>query len=335
MKALLTITLLALVAFGQEQQKLIGEIEFFGYSGIDIKRLKDSLPFREGDEFEIEKRGQLSKIVQKAEESVQKILARPATDIAPVCCDKQGNWMIYIGLSGKTPRYHPQPEKNVRLPGNVIDLYKRFETELEGAIRRGVAKEDQSQGYALSIDPPLRKTQLEMREYALAQADLVREVLVAAKDDQHRIAASEILGYAQQSKPQILALVHAARDGNRTVRNNATRALWILVDSDPKLAMDVPQEFFVDLLLSGKWTDVNKASLLLASISEDRNENSLALLRRVEVQNRLIEIARWRTFHADPAKYLLGRAAGIEEKRLKALVTLGKTEEIIGRLSFQ
>lgn len=335
MKPLLMVALFAFVAFGKEDQKLVGEIEFYGYDGVDLERLKKSLPFEEGDEFNIDKKGQLAKLIKKTEESVQKTLARPATDVAPVCCDKQGNWMIYIGLSGKIPLYHPQPKEKVKLPGKVIDLYKRFERELEDAIRRGVAEEDQSQGYALSIDPPLRKTQLEMREYALAQEDLVRDVLVNAKDDQHRITASEILGYAKQSKAQILALVHAARDGNRIVRNNATRALWILVDSNPELAMDIPEEFYIDLLLSGKWSDVNKASLLLASITENKSEKILALLREDEVRNRLIEVARWRTWHADYAKYLLGRIAGIDEERLKALVASGETEEIINNLRSQ
>jgi hypothetical protein len=327
------ILLLAFAAFGQEEQKLVGEIEFYGYAGIDLKKLKDSLPFEEGDEFNIEKEGQLAKMMKKAEESVRKILARPAADIAPVCCDKQGNWMIYIGLFGKTPSYHPQPGGKANLPGKIIDLYERFEEQLEDAIKRGVAQEDQSQGYALSVDPPLRKTQMEMREYALDQGDLVRDVLMNAKEDKHRIAAAEILGYATQSKAQIVALVHAARDVNRIVRNNATRALWILVNSNPELAAEVPMEFYIDMLLSPKWTDANKASLTLSSMTEQNNPEILNRLRQKDVRERLIEMARWRTWHADYAKYLLGRLAGIDEERLKELVNSGQTDAIINRLS--
>ncbi len=327
------ILLLAFAAFGQEERKLIGEIEFFGYSGIDLKQLKESLPVQEGDEFNIEERGQLTKILREIEESVQEVLARPTTDILPVCCDRQGNWMIYIGLSGKDPLYHPQPEENKKLPGKIMNLYERFEKQLEDAIKRGVSQEDQSQGYALSIDPPLRKTQLEMREYALDQGDLVRDVLMNAKDDKHRIAAAEILGYAQQSKPQILALIHAARDENHIVRNNATRAFWILANSNPDLAAEVPIEFYIDMLLSKKWTDANKASLALSSITEQRNPEILNLLRRKDVQERLVEMARWRTWHAGYAKYVLGRIAGIDEERLKELVSSGQTDAIINHLS--
>jgi hypothetical protein len=327
------ILLFVFAAFGQEEQKLIGEIEFFGYSGIDLKQLRESLPVQEGDEFNIEKRGQLTKMLEKIERSVQKVLARPTTDILPVCCDRQGNWMIYIGLSGRDPLYHPQPMENKQLPGKILDLYERFEEQLEDAIKRGVAQEDQSQGYALSIDPPLRKTQMEMRKYALDQGDLVRDVLMNAKDDKHRIAAAEILGYAQQSNQQILALMHAARDENRIVRNNATRAFWILANSNPDLAAEVPTEFYIDMLLSQKWTDANKASLVLSSITEQDNPEILKSLRQKDVQERLVEMARWRTWHADYAKYVLGRLAGIEEKRLKELVDSGQTDAIINRLS--
>lgn len=333
MRSLLIILLLTFPAFGQEERKLIGEIEFFGYSGIDLKQLRESLPIQEGDEFNIEKRGQLTKILGKIETSIQEALARPTTDVLPVCCDRQGNWMIYIGLSGRDPLYHPQPEENKKLPGKILDLYERLEEQLEDAIKRGVAQEDQSQGYALSIDPPLRKTQLEMREYALEQGDLVRDVLVNGKDDKHRIAAAEILGYARQSKPQILALVHAARDENRIVRNNATRAFWILINSNPDLAAEVPMEFYIDMLLSQKWTDTNKASLALSSITERNNPEILNRLRQKDVQERLVEMARWRTWHAGYAKYVLGRLAGIDEKQLKELVNSGQTDAIINRLS--
>jgi hypothetical protein len=116
------------------------------------------------------------------------------------------------------------------------------------------------------------------------------------------------------------------------VRNNATRALLVLVESKPNLARDVPAEGFIELLLSGTWTDLNKAGFLLSSITRDRNPKLLARLRTVAVQERLIEMARWRTGHAEAARYLLGRMAGVDEKRLQQLVTSGKVEEILTRL---
>ncbi len=333
MKTLLMIVLLASGAVGQERQRLIGEIEFFGYAKIDLSKLKAALPFREGDEFRIGQTGDLAKIMKQTAESVRETVGRPATDIAPVCCDKQGNWMIYIGLSGKVARYLSQPKGGVRLQADAVNLYKDFASALENAIRGGAIEEDHGEGYALSIDPSLRKIQLELRAYALKHDAFLYDVLENSSNDQDRIAAAEILGYARQSERQLAALARASKDGNSTVRNNAIRALWVLVDSNPKLAMSIPPDFFVNMMLSGKWTDLNKSVLLLSSATASGNEKTLALLRENKVQERLIEMARWRTGHAESARYLLGRIAGIDVKRLEQLVKDGKTEEIINNIA--
>jgi hypothetical protein len=333
MKILAMIVLLVSGVFGQERPKQIGEIEFFGYAGIDLKKLKAALPFKEGDEFRIGQTGELAKIIEQTTESVKEAIGHPATDISPVCCDKQGNWMIYIGLSGKAARYRSQPKGTIRLPAHAADLYKRLTGALEDAIRRGAAEEDHGEGYALSVDPSLRQIQLETRKHALAHEELLYDVLENSSNDQDRIAAAEILGYARQSKRQLAALALAGKDSNTIVRNNATRALWVLVDSNPKLAVDIPPDFFIDMLLSGKWTDLNKSLLLLSSVTESGNEKTLALLRENRVRERLTEIARWKTGHAERAGYLLGRIAGIDAERLKQLVDDGNTEEIINGIA--
>lgn len=59
----------------------------------------------------------------------------------------------------------------------------------------------------------------------------------------------------------------------------------------------------------------------------------LAQLRRRDVRERLIEMARWRTGHAEAARRILGRVAGIDEKRLVRLVAAGEVEAIIKSLS--
>jgi hypothetical protein len=63
-----------------------------------------------------------------------------------------------------------------------------------------------------------------------------------------------------------------------------------------------------------------------------RDPTLLARLRRPEVLERLIEMARWRTGHAESARNLLGRIAGIEEDRLARLVAEGQVDEIIAAL---
>src|SRR4030095_12707937 len=133
-------------------------------------------------------------------------------------------------------------------------------------VQKGAAAEDQSKGYALSAAPEVRAAQLEMRKYAVDRGAFLRHVLATAADDQQRIVAAHLLGYTRQSRAQILALVAAHRDSNDTVRNNATRALLVLADSSPKIAAGIPLAEFVEQLLSGTWTDVNKSSGLLEII---------------------------------------------------------------------
>ena len=45
------IILLAATAAGQETPKLIGEIEYFGDSGIELNKVRAALPFHEKDIF--------------------------------------------------------------------------------------------------------------------------------------------------------------------------------------------------------------------------------------------------------------------------------------------
>jgi hypothetical protein len=327
---LVWLSLLASVAFGQDKPKVIGEIEFFGYAGSDLQKIKAALPVQEQEDFSLEAFAQKAEFTKAA---IKTVIGRAPTDVAPVCCDNAGNWIIYIGLSGSPAHYNPPPKAATRLPGNALELYDRFMKALMEGLQKGDFAEDHSTGYALSRSPLLRAAQLEMRAYAVKHEAIVRAVLKTAADDQQRIAAAELLGYAPQSKAQIAALVSANQDGNGLVRNNAVRALMVLADSNPKLAGEIPSTGFVDLLLSGTWTDLNKAGNALLVLTRNRNARLLASLRRREILDRLIEMARWRPGHAEPARVLLGRLAGIDEPRLQELIKTGKTEAIIDELN--
>jgi hypothetical protein len=106
----------------------------------------------------------------------------------------------------------------------------------------------------------------------------------------------------------------------------------VLAQSNPKVATEIPAENFIELLLSGTWTDLNKASSLLSYMTQGRSPELLAQLRRRAVLDRLIEIARWHTGHVEAARYILGRIARIDEERLVRLVTAGKVEVILNGL---
>jgi hypothetical protein len=322
------------LAIAQDKHRRIGEIDFYGYSGLDLDRIRAALPLREGDELS-DSDDAVLEAIGRISEAVKRIVGKPATDVAAVCCDAQGNGMFYIGLPGRsmsTVRYNPAPTGTVLLPARILSLYQETMEASSRVVRNGSSKEDSSKGYALSVDADLRAKQLATRAYALQHERLVRRVLASSQNAQQRIAAAHILGYARQSTQQIEALVSASYDSDETVRNNAIRALAVLAQSNPGVAAGIPTEHFVAMLSSGSWTDRNKAGFLLEELSKGRDPKLLSQLRSRSIDS-LIEMARWRSRgHADFARILIGRIAGIEETRLQSLVEAGQVDQIIEAL---
>lgn len=331
-RALLLISLLlGVITLGQENRRHIGEIDFYGYAGVDLDRVRAALPLHEGDDFP-DSDSALFDTIARIRSAITKVIGKAPTDIAVVCCDAQGRQMIYIGLPGKSMRsvpYNAPPKSTVSFPARVIDLYQQTMQAWSKAVRSGSGNEDSSRGYALSTDPDLRAKQLATRKYGIRHERLVLRVLASSKDADQRIAAAHILGYAHQSKEQIEALVNASDDVDETVRNNAIRALAVLAQSSLRVATLIPAEPFIAKLNSGSWTDRNKAGFLLNELSKGRNLKLLTQLRSQALVS-LLEMARWRSSgHAAFARILLGRIAGIEEKRLQQLVETGQVEQII------
>ena len=318
----------------QDKHRRIGEIDFYGYAGLDLDRIRATLPLREGDELSDSDDAVLD-VIARVREAVKQVVGKPPTDVAAVCCDAQGNGMFYIGLPGGSMRnvpYNPVPNGKVRLPALIVSLYQETMDASSKAVRNGSSGEDGSRGYALSVEPNLRAKQLATRVYALHHEGLVRRVLALAQDAEQRIAAAHVLGYARQSAQQIEALVRASYDSDETVRNNAIRALAVLAQSNPRVAARIPAEHFIAMLSSGSWTDRNKAGFLLDELSKTRDQKLLSRLGS-RALNSLIEMARWRSRgHADFARILLGRIAGLEETRLQQLVDAGQVDQIIGAL---
>ena len=327
---------LSLVAFAvaQDKHRRIGEIDFYGYAGLDLDRIRAVLPLREGDELS-DSDDAVLEAIGRIREAVKRVVGKPPTDVAAVCCDAQGNAMFYIGLPGNSIRnvpYRSTPLGRVRLPARIVSLYQETMEASSKAVRNGSSGEDDSKGYALSVEPDLRAKQLATRAYALHHEPLVRRVLASTQDAEQRIAAAHILGYARQSEEQIEALVKATYDADETVRNNAIRALAVLAQSNPRVAARIPAAHFIAMLSSGSWTDRNKAGFLLDELSKRRDPKLLSQLRSRALDS-LIEMARWRSRgHADFARILLGRIAGIEETRLQQLVEAGQVDQIIEAL---
>lgn len=324
--ALIVLLLFAPVV-AQNQSFVIGEVSFFGYAGLPVDRIRSSLPIQEGGSLAIQ---DVERTKNDIAQAVQRTIGRSATDVKVVCCDDSGKVMVFVGLPGGSSRklpYYSAPKGPVTLPKTMLDLYGRAMNLTFEAVQKQPG-EDRSKGYSLSNYAPLRETEVSIREFAIRNELLIRRVLMSSAKRQDRRAAAYALGYADQSKTQILALVRAGRDPDHEVRNNAVRGLGVLATFSEKLAAWIPARQIAAMLNSGVWEDRNKAALLMNILTGARDPELLGTLRSQALQS-LVEMARWKDRrHAWDARMILGRIAGIEEKRLAELATVD-VEEII------
>lgn len=334
--ALLLICVAAPLSTAQDQQVRLDIVDFFGASGIDLAALHSAMPVHVGSTFMLEGRKAVKEQIRQA---VAKVTGHDPTDTPLVCCTDKGGWMFYIGLQGKLYRpfaYNAPPTGGDKLPQEGLDAYKKATDALQHAVQSGQSQEDDSKGYALTSDPAEHAAELGMRAYAVQHEDEIRQALAHSSDAASRQAASELLGYANQSQTQIDALVAASRDEDGNVRNNAVRALAVLASSSKAVAAKIPPDNFIAMLNSGTWTDRNKGGFLLDGLTVSRDPKILHAID-TGARDSLIEMSRWHeTGHAYEYRILLGRIAGIEENRLQTLANDGaQVETIISALPQQ
>jgi hypothetical protein len=336
--AALTLLVLASYATSGSGQQQLGEIDFFGYKGIDLAVVRSALPFREGDFFPPDNGKSSDELKRQVGEKVRQAIGREPTSVTFVCCDSRQRWMVYIGLPGESYQplsFNPAPNGNIRLPKAALTLYEKMDNAWASAVMKGHATEDDSQGFTLLNDPTARAAELAIHKYALRNETRILQVLASSSDARHRAVAAQMAGYGRQSNEQTGALVQASLDSDNDVRNNAIRALEVLANSKPELAHRVPSEPFVRLIRSGAWSDRNKASFLLVALTKSRDPNLLSSLRR-DALDSLVEMARWRASgHAAPALLILGRIASIDEDSLGKLIDAGDVDAVIGKLQQQ
>lgn len=319
------LSLAASCAFAANQ---IGHIEFFGYKGINPEAVRRALPFKPGDPV-------TAQIKQQARAAVKDATGRDATDVAIVCCEDDGGQTIFIGLAGESYHpfaYNPAPAGAARVSPQLNEIMRRLDKAMVAAVRKGgdAAREDDSRGYALSNDRATRALELSLHDYATKHEDELLSVLESSSDENHRQIAAQSIGYGTQTPRQIEALVRAARDPSDGVRNDATRAIGVLLRSDLEYAKKIPLVTFVQMMNSGIWTDRNKASSVLEPMSRSREPQVLEQIR-TGVLDSLIEMARWKTNHAIFARYILARVAGISEDQMARYLT-GPLDLILNRL---
>jgi len=319
--AILTVTS-SLVA----QDRHIGTINFYGYPGLDLQQLRATLPFHEGDPFP--SREQLA----AAREPFANAIGRTRVRFSPNCCLADGRLLLFVGIEEPEAApiiFNPKPAGDARLPVELVKLYLDHEQEVRNAVRQGKGQEDDSQGFRLMVFPPARALELKIRDYAQAHPAHIIKVLAESKDDEHRVAAAVAIGYADESDAQIAALVRASFDPTVDVRDEATRALGILIEHDPKALKKVPLKGYVALLRSLDWLDRNKAASIIDSFTKTRDPEVLRQLRSSAVTP-LREVVQWKDFsHAYCAFAALGRIAGWDEKRIVELAVKEDVESVL------
>ena len=293
----------------------ISFIDFFGYQGIDVDAVRKALPFKEGDKVS-------KNIKQQARDAVKRVSGNGPTDVARICCDGDGDYAIFIGLPGKSSQVftlNPAPTGDVTPPSELAALHDKMDRAEEAAVKKGSSEEDGAPGYRLSKEPGARAAQLALREYALHHEDEIVRVLESSGKADLRSMAADSLGYGARTPRQLAVLVHASRDPDSDVRNDATRALGEILSAEPSVATRIPPDTFIDMVHSGIWTDRNKSSNVLWPLTQSRDPQLLARLKS-EAGDALLEMARW---HAEdwtlPARIVLARIAGIPEERINWL----------------
>lgn len=313
------------------QDVRIERIAFFGQEGIATEPVRQALPFREGGTVSVDVGG-AEEWEESVVEAVRGVIGQDPTDVAAVCCGDAGGVLVYIGLPGASSHSVPlnePPAGPERFPAEFVMLYREVGDATREAVIAGRSAEDDSAGYALAVDfPPLRSVQVEVREYALANEPLIYQVLRSSSDPVHRAMAAFAVGYAGRSEEQVSTLVSASFDADGGVRNEAVRALGVILRSDPEASALVPAERFIELIGSGVWEDRNKASRVLLELTAERDPVLLTTLES-RVLTPLREMAHWPRGHSGPALIMLGRIAGIEDERLFELLGTGQSEIIL------
>lgn len=309
----------------------VAHIYYYGYEGMDLAKVKAALPLKVGDEVTLGN-GEWEQVEKQIRATVLRVTGKPPSGGAGVCCSADGGVDVFVGLQGQSYRaetWRAAPTGNLHLGHGGMRLYDEWVKAFTKAVESGDSLEDDSKGYALNHDAAVRAIEVQMRAWAANREPEIIAVLTHAKDARQRAAAAELLGYADRSREQIQALTNAAEDESADVRNNAVRALGVLAAAGRGVPIEVNLKPLVDLLYSGTWTDRNKASWLIANLTDGQRDTKMLAQLRKTAMPPLVEGAQWDAGHADFFLTILGRIGGIPEKKLDGMIAAGDSGEII------
>jgi hypothetical protein len=293
----------------------IGIIDFYGLRSISERQVREALKIKEGDPSSVE--------TKEAERKLKSLPGVAEAQISRVCCDA-GKAVLFVGIREKgvpALQFRPAPQGKVRLQQDVVKAGDDIQKALSAAVIKGNLSEDDSQGHALSSDPAARAVEERFITFAARDLELLRNVLRHSADAEHRALAAQVIAYAADKQAIVNDLVEATRDPADGVRNDATRALWVMAGSarqTTRRPIKIPVRRFVEMLNSIEWTDRNKSSYALLRLTDKRDPAVLSEIRQKALPS-LIEMARWKSSsHAYAPFFLIGRVAGLPKDEITA-----------------
>jgi hypothetical protein len=314
------------------QPKQVGIIDFYGTINNEAE-LKKCLPFNVNDTVHFLTESAYPK-AKKA--IVDCLLGQPKikqADMSFICCDeKEGKWIVFVGVDTKSKDISQSAKiDDIKLPAEIKDTYDSLMNLLFVAIEKGEATENDSSGHSLMTYKPARQLQLKFIIYADSNVSLLKEVLKHSKHTEQREVAAMVIGYFHDKTEIIKDLLGAVTDPDESVRNNAVRAIGIIADysqSNPDLKIKIPADPFIHMINSISWTDRNKSSFVLLSLTNSRDKKLLKQLKQQALKP-IVDMAKWKSNgHSMPGYTLLGRIAGWSDKEIMDSVNSDRIETI-------
>ena len=143
-----------------------------------------------------------------------------------------GRPIVYIGIqeSGRPDaNFRTAPSGSVTLPPAIVTTYADSERAFLESIKHNDFSEDDSNGYALMGNEALRASQRKFVPLADQYYEQLVDVLQNSKDAEQRAIAATVIAYASNKKRIAKDLLIGTSDPNEGVRNDAVRALSVLL----------------------------------------------------------------------------------------------------------
>ncbi len=304
-------------------------IEIYGAHKVPADKIRKALGTEEGGPLPSR---------QDAEDRIDKLPGIVASRIEAACC-LNGGMILYVGVQEKDAphfEFHPAPTAGIAVPDDLQASYKSFLDAVAESIHGNTADEDLTNGYSLMADSQCRQLQQSFIPAVERNLSLLDRVLREAADPEQRSMAAYLLQYGPRgprtSKVIVDALQYGLQDQEDLVRQNAIRSLQAIAIGaklHPEQQIHVEPTWFIELLNSVVWSDRHSASLTLVDLTENRDPDTLALLRQRSLDS-VLEMARWHDLqHALPAFILAGRLAGLSEEQIRQFWIAGNRQPVL------